>query len=306
MCKRVGASQIQTAKKVDLVSFLQANYPNLIVYDSKSKRYLHRDHDSCVIVNVGFYRFSNGQRGDQIQFLEDFCGKTFQDAVMELCRYAGTDNSEMISKKAEMPEIKKGFTIPEATSGMYKNVWSFLVYKRGLPKIIIEKLFSDRKLYQAKEYNNCVFIADNYAEVVGTTDIKFKHIVPGSACDGYWCTGDEHAETVYICESAIDAISLMVLMKKYLPETKAAYTSMGGLKDKAVATLKEKYKNVILAVDNDERAKEYLKKYPDELKIIPPEIEGIKDWNDLLRYCTDVQKIIYTLKHESRDNSLPF
>lgn len=306
MCKRVGVSQIQIAKRVDLVRFLQQNYPELIVYDSKSKRYTHKDHDSCVIVGAGFFRFSNGQRGDQIQFLEDFCGKTFQDAVVELCRYAGTTECELIQKAEDISEIKKDFVIPEATNGMYKNVWAYLVYKRKLPKDTVEKLFAQKKLYQSKEYNNAVFLGDNYAEVVGTTDLKFKHIQPGSASDGYWCTGDEDAETVYISESAIDAISLMVLMKKYLPETQAAFASMGGLKDQAILKLKEKYNKIILAVDNDDRAKEYLAKHPDELKIMPPEIEGIKDWNDLLRYCKDEKTIKTSLSDIFYDNSVPF
>ena len=305
MCKKVGSNQIQTAKRVNLVKFLEEKYPEIIVYDEKSKRYLHADYDSCVISEIGFYRFSNGQKGDQIQFLEDFCGKTFQDAVVELYNYCSNTNNSILVD-TDKPKIVKNFEIPEATQGKYKNVWAYLVYKRGLTKQIVEKLFEDKKLYQSKEYNNAVFLGDDYAEVVGTTDIKFKHITPGSAPDGYWCSCNKDADTVYVCESAIDALSLMVLMNKYCTDINACYASMGGLKDQAVINLRNKYKNVILAVDNDQRAKEYIDKYPDIPKITPPKITGIKDWNDLLRSSTDTDVIKLSLTNIYYDTDLPY
>ena len=95
-------------------------------------------------------------------------------------------------------------------------------------------------------------------------------------------------------------------MEKHCPGIDACYASMGGLKDQAVSKLKERYKNVILAVDNDDRAKEYLKKHPDEPKITPPETTGIKDWNDLLRLCKDEIVIKTSLSDVYYDGDLPY
>lgn len=308
MCKKVGSNQIQTAKRVNLVKFLESEYPHLIVYDPKAGRYLHSMHDSCVISEIGFFRFSNGQKGDQIQFLEDFCGMTFQEAVITLYNYSGGNYCAILPETVETYDTAKSFEIPVATDGKYKNVWAYLVYKRGIPGETVEKLFAEKKLYQAKKYNNCVFLSDTckFAEVVGTTDIKFKHIVPGSDSDGYWCTSDNNADTIYICESAIDAISLNLLMNKYFPEKAGCYASMGGLKDQAYLSLKEKYSKVIFAVDNDVRAKEHLEKYPDVPKITPPELKGVKDWNDVLRYCNDEEVIKSSLTDIYYDRSLPY
>ena len=118
-------------------------------------------------------------------------------------------------------------------------------------------------------------------------DIKFKKIAQGSDPDGFWLIGDKNADTVYVCESAIDAISLMMLHQKYAPQEKACYASMGGLKDQAVEHLKTLFKNVIIAVDNDYSADEFREKHDDLYNIIPSEKIGrnnqkTKDWNDIL------------------------
>ena len=294
---RVSADQIAKAKNVDLVKYLTNTHPELIRYDEKSKRYLHSEHDSCVISNIGFYRFSTHDRGDQIQFLENYCNLNFQNAVRALAQYAGENVTECIPH-TDKTESERSFGAPEACEGIYKHVWSYLVLKRGLPKNVVEKLFENGTLYQAKEYNNCVFLSDicNYAELVGTTDNKFKQIQKGSAPDGFWCVGNKDSDTVYLCESAIDAISLMLLQEKYNPQENACYASMGGLKDSAVEHLKKLYPTVAIAVDNDTAGKEFREKHTELFSLIPPCVvrtngQLTKDWNDVLRYCDDAQII---------------
>lgn len=310
--ERVTSSQIAKAKSVDLVKYLMHIHPHLIRYDGKSKRYLHPEHDSCVISSVGFYRFSNHDRGDQIQFLENFCNFSFQDAVRALAGYAGENILSCISDTDKKGKIRN-FSAPEPCSGRYKNVWAYLVYKRKIPKEIVESLFENGALYQAKEYNNCVFLSDRckYAEISGTTDIKFKKIHNDSDPDGFWSVGNKNAHTVYVCESAIDAISLMLLQQKYNLEEDACYASMGGLKDSAVEHLKQLYKKVIIAVDNDVASDEFRDKHTDLFNISPPCVTGTngkctKDWNDVLRYCEDTEVVKKSLTEGFYDRILPF
>ena len=309
---RVTQNQISKAKTVNLVKFLENMYPHLIRYDDKSRRYLHADHNSCVISEIGFYRFSTHDRGDQIQFLENYCGLSFQDSVKELARYAGNSVAGLVLERKPITTVSD-FEAPEAFSGAYKCVWAYLVYKRRIPSEVVEKLFEDGTLYQARQYNNCVFLSSDcrYAELCGTTDKKFKQIQKSSEHDGYWCTGNKDSDTVYVCESAIDAISLMVLQERFNPEERACYTSMGGLKDSAIERLKERYKRVIIAVDNDQPAEDFRKKYTDNFNIEPPYVRGnngevMKDWNDVLRFCTNAELIKTSITEGFYDRDLPF
>ena len=65
---KVGSAQIAAAKTVDLVQYLLHNYPHLIRYDEKSKRYLHAEHDSCVICNIGSTVFQQAIVGIKFSF----------------------------------------------------------------------------------------------------------------------------------------------------------------------------------------------------------------------------------------------
>ena len=100
--------------------------------------------------------------------------------------------------------------------------------------------------------------------------------VANAAHDGYWyfpVTSDK-PKLAFVCESAIDALSLYLLRSK---DRNAAYISIGGaVKQSAIDRLKQEYDPVILAVDNDDAGDACWKRNPD-LKAIIPEY---KDWND--------------------------
>ena len=100
-------------------------------------------------------------------------------------------------------------------------------------------------------------------------------------------------------------------MEEYNPSVKAAYASISGLKDRAIERLKRKYKNVILAVDNDDKAEIFLDKHRD-LPIIQPQkmmlgkISLVKDWNDMLKICKDKEMITKSLTVFADNENLPF
>lgn len=104
----------------------------------------------------------------------------------------------------------------------------------------------------------------------------------------------------------------MLLMEEYTPSVKAAYASISGLKDKAIERLKKKYKTVILAVDNDDKADVFKEKHKDLKKIQPAKmmvgkLSLVKDWNDMLRYCEDegcIKKSLTTFIYD--EENLPF
>lgn len=278
MNNRVGKNQIEAAKSVNLIIYLETKHPDLITRDPKyPRRYIHPLHDSLVITERGFYRFSQSLGGDQIQFLQDFVyGGDFVAAVRALAEYAdGCPIWDFIDAEKS---TAKPFVLPPKEDGPYKRVWAYLTFKRNIPHEVVEKLFDENTLYQAAKYGNCVFISPkcNYAEIVGVGNKRYKGIAQGSDVDGYWITGAENPSKVYICESAIDAISLYTLQG----DDSSAYASMGGLKPQALQRiLVEHPDKCILAIDNDFAANEFAMEFPDVPRIVPEK----KDWNNELQ-----------------------
>jgi len=307
MENRVGNSQIKCAKRVNLIEHLISNRPDIIVRESgHSGRYVHPEHNSLVILDRGFMRFSNGDTGDQIQFLENYCGLTFVEAVKELCgSYDKGIKTVLHEKERRTEEPRPYFNPPAMTKGIYKRVWSYLVTRRGIPSEIVKELIKGGLIYEEEKYSNCVFLSSvcDYAEVVGVGYTEFKKIEAGSDSDGYWVIDKnikKENTTVYVTESAIDAISLYTLLLKYRPKENFAVASMGGLKQKTLDRIaNEEYKRVVIAVDNDVPGKEFAVKniLKGEVFIIPETTsasgEKIKDWNDLLRSDTSEARLAY-------------
>ena len=283
MKNRVGRSQIEAAKSVDLIIYLQAKHPHLIIKDPKYRgRYIHPAHDSLVITERGFVRFSVGLGGDQIQFLQNYVyNGDFVSSVRALAEYAGICAPyDIIFDGA--PGSPKVFMLPPKEPDAYKRVWAYLTIKRRIPPQIVQELFDAETLYQAEKYGNCVFVSRDcrYAEIVGTSDTRYKGIAQGADADGYWITGAADPDQIFVCESAIDAVSLMVLHRHGETENQHAYASLGGLKHQSLQRLMQKYPNkCILAIDSDDAANKFAEQYPKLERIIPER----KDWNDVLR-----------------------
>ena len=121
----------------------------------------------------------------------------------------------------------------------------------------------------------------------GTLSYKSHHgILTNSANGGFWFfqIGDRNkCKNVYVCEAAIDAISLYELHKMENKLNDNVYVSVAGAgKQEPIDFLKKHY-HVIIATDNDE-AGQNTRDRNSELEYIIPEL---KDWNeDLIKKKT--------------------
>lgn len=312
MSNNVGLEMKEKAKSMNLIEYLFEYHPELIC-EVAHNRFVHLDHDSLVIMERGFFRHSSPDcRGDQIQFLMNFLHMSFQDAVRELCAHADESGMKLEEHQLSRNAKEKFFYLPYPTEDVYKRVWAYLTTKRGIPPEIVQELFDATLLYQAEEYGNCVFHYDgagNYAEIVGTSDVKFRRCAEGCAPGAYWACGNINGDTAYVCESAIDAVSLMALYRKYC-DGNPAFISIGGLKDISINNVRTKYENVIIAVDRDDAGDFCYSKHNDLPRILPPNIHGkngekLKDWNDVIRYCDNDEKIQKSIEIFA-DMGLPF
>jgi hypothetical protein len=160
--------------------------------------------------------------------------------------------------------------------------------KRGITVDTIQMLIDMGLLYQEELHNNIVFVNEerDWAELRGTYDLgptSFHGVVKNCRHDGYWAfqSGDD-PETAYICEAAIDAISLYELHRINGINQDALYISIGGvMKQPAIDRIKNQM-IAVLAVDNDTAGEECRQRNTDIEFIVPIH----KDWNEDLIFSS--------------------
>ena len=201
---------------------------------------------------------------------------------------------------------------PEPFNGPYKQLYAYLMW-RGISSDTITKLVEEKILYQ-DTHSNIIFANKerDWGERRGTNTYMerrcfnrsgcknfvkldydrcgnmelcstykksvYRGMIANSRSDGFWWfkIGDGQSDKVYVCEAAIDAISLYELQKKSSAIENTVYVSIGGTaKQPAINRLKA-HKRVILAVDNDIAGSECRKRNADLECIIPKR----KDWNE--------------------------
>ena len=172
-----------------------------------------------------WYRFSSRQHGDAITFLQEFCGKTFPEAVNYLLAYHGRirdspqwSRASPTSKAAQSKE-RPVFALPPAHTDQ-RRVFAYLC-KRGIASQVIQSFIDAGLLYEDAQYHNCVFVGRDgsgrprFASKRGTYDLNgtgFKGDVTGSDKSvGFRLPCDPENEEVMVFESPIDLMSFCTI-----------------------------------------------------------------------------------------------
>lgn len=203
-----------------------------------------------------------------------------------------------------------------------RNVYAYLA-GRGIPADVVEELIFWDRLYQSEQGNNAVFVTpeQDYCEIRGTNTYADRRCKNRNECEHYdcsehqWCQnaetcdqykadpfhgcrksrpdrfwylpcGKQPYQTIYICESAIDAISLYLLHREHLASDSSVYISIGGVANQRTINRIKSHSydaEVVIATDNDAAGDECRDRNK-ELKTIRP---INKDWNE------DLKKGIY-------------
>lgn len=275
---KVSREQIQQARRTNLYNYLIAHHGDEVEPDrhNKTLRLVNNHSISVKSDYSGYLDFSSGEKGNGIDLLTRHFGFDFQSAVLALC---GTSDfflsSPSKSTKTEMKEKNQGIQLPPPAKD-YRRMLAYLTKTRHIPAYIIQPLIEQGLLYQAEKTNNVVFVnrKKDFAELRGTLTNKPYHgIVAGSRHNGCWAFAiGKNLEIAYICESAIDALSLAALTGEV-----AYYVSIAGAsKQPAIDRIKASGVKTIIATDNDEAgdACRYRNKDCDTIK--PTK----KDWNE--------------------------
>ncbi len=270
----VSQAEIQAAKDANVYDFVSAELADAFIREGTGWR-LRSDHKVFVSANSPrYFDNSTGKPGNAIDLLVLYFGYDFVDAVKTINASSPVSYSPSDTIKVERV---KNTVFPPAVDGRYSRVYAYLNKSRCIPKDYIEFLLSSQLLYEAAETHNAVFINENktYAEIRGTNTYKsFKQSL-GEKSGNYW-SPDMQYGTVFVCEAAIDAVSLWVL-RDIAGKSNASYISIGGVANtKAIDNLIAAGKKVILAVDNDDAGNECRAHFPTLPFVIPKN----KDWND--------------------------
>lgn len=282
MAKNVSKKQISTARHADLYDFLIKYHNSNFKIEGDSIR--PKDNHSISIKKGyhGYKDFSTEEKGNSIEFLTNHMGYTFVEAVQALSNVSAPAQPADISQKDGIENVPPQF--PEPVDGMYKNLFAYLG-GRGISTGTIQMLVEQKKMYQEKSKNNIVFInmEKDFAELRGTYTFgnPFHGIVAGSRHDGFWWfRTSKHASKCYICEAAIDAISLYELHKIQGNREDAYYISIAGVaKQPAIDRLKKYKYKLVLAVDNDDAGQQCRDRNSELEYILPIR----KDWNEDLQ-----------------------
>lgn len=180
-----------------------------------------------------------------------------------------TKQAQAVIEKTPSPS-----KVPEPVQENWGHVRSWLTEIRKLPEKLIDSLHEAGRLF-ADKFKNAVFMSKDgqSAEVVGTSLTPFKG--KRGQKESMFSVGE--VGKIAVCESAIDAISIMST-----GQFTGAISTAGTPSEKQYEILKSLSGEKIIAYDNDEHGNEFAKeakKHGFDKRVKPV----AKDWNDDLR-----------------------
>lgn len=285
--------QIQRADDTDLYVFLSGRGEQL---KRCGKEYRWLRHDSVMINKNEWYRFSQNKGGHAIDFMKEFYGLSFAEAVKELLGEEGAGETNRRTAKEDAGRQKvcpiplPGLELPERNENC-EIARKYLIEQRKLSEWLIDQMIAKGDIYESKNYHNVVFVGRDkeqnprYSAMRGTDENRYRGEAKGSEkAYGFGHIGTD--EKLFVFESPIDLLSYITAV----PEDweKHSYISLGGLSEKAMKRMYTEYPHIhsiYLCLDNDEpgneRCRQFVSLIPEELSVY--RLEPVKkDWNECL------------------------
>ncbi|MBQ7645370.1 MAG: toprim domain-containing protein [Spirochaetales bacterium] len=279
----VSPEEKRSARRVDLYTHVTTKYGDQFIPEGRDCVRMKSNRSVCIKRGIsGFHDFATGEHGNSIDFMMRYMGCSFVDAVRELLQGEADVVRNQETQEGQAAAEPPSFTLPVATERPFTQVHTYLI-ERGLPKVVINHLFERELLYQDQAYGNCVFVTPqkDYYELRGTLSSEFSfHGCKGMKPNRFWYLTDEVSPVIaFVCEGAIDAVSLYTLYKRSKQEAPAVFISIGGVaKQSTIDRIKTRIP-AVLAVDNDEAGHACREKNLDIPCIFPRH----KDWNEDLQ-----------------------
>ena len=279
-------AQIDKANAVDLEKFLRAQGETLV---RSGKECRWKAHDSLTVCGNKWFRHSQSKGGFPVDFVMEFYGKSFPEAVQMLTGEPGE-----VQPEAD-PAPSPAFRLP-LRNVTNANILNYLTQEWKLSPSLVNFFIAARDIYEDAAHHNVVFVgrdADGHPRYASSRGIreKFRQDAAGAEkAFGFAHRGTDKQLLVF--EAPIDLLSFIELFPKNWQQHN--YLSLGGVSGKALQQfLSERpdVERVFLCLDADKAGEDACKRLaallPDTVSVtrIQP---CMKDWNDVLVHRAEI------------------
>ena len=279
-------AQIEKANAVDLEKFLRAQGETLV---PSGKEYRWKAHDSLTVCGNKWFRHSQSKGGFPVDFVMEFYGKSFPEAVQLSTGETGEAQPEA------GPAPSPAFRLP-LRNITNANILNYLTQERKLSPSLVNFFIAAGDIYEDAAHHNVVFVgrdADGHPRYASSRGIqeKFRQDAAGAEkAFGFAHRGTDKQLLVF--EAPIDLLSFIELFPKNWQQHN--YLSLGGVSGKALRQfLSERpdVERVFLCLDADKAGEDACKRLtallPDTVSVtrIQP---CMKDWNDVLVHRAEI------------------
>ena len=284
-------AKIDKANAVDLEKFLRAQGETLV---RSGKEYRWKTHDSLTVCGNKWFRHSQSRGGFPVDFVMEFYGKSFPEAVQMLTGEPGKAQPEAD------PAPSPAFRLP-LRNVTNANILNYLTQERKLSPSLVNFFIAAGDIYEDAAHHNVVFVgrdADGHPRYASNRGIneKFRQDAAGAEkAFGFAHRGTDKQLLVF--EAPIDLLSFIELFPKNWQQHN--YLSLGGVSGKALRQfLSERpdVERVFLCLDADKAGEDACKRLaallPDTVSVtrIQP---CMKDWNDVLVHRAEISNRNY-------------
>ena len=279
-------AQIDRANAANLEDFLRAQGETLV---RSGKEYRWKAHDSLTVCGNKWFRHSQSKGGLPVNFVMEFYGKSFPEAVQMLTGEPGEAQPEAD------PAPSPAFRLP-LRNVTNANILNYLTQERKLSPSLVNFFIAAGDIYEDSSHHNVVFVgrdADGHPRYASSRGIreKFRQDVAGAEkAFGFVHRGTDKQLLVF--EAPIDLLSFIELFPKNWQQHN--YLSLGGVSSKALRQfLSERpdVERVFLCLDADKVGEDACKRLagllPDTVSVtrIQP---TRKDWNEVLVHRAEI------------------
>ena len=202
--------QIDRANQADLVLFLQSQGEPL---ERAGQEYRWKRHDSLTVRGNKWYRHSQSKGGGPIDFVMEFFGKSFTEAVELLTGEKGAAPPPDRPSSAPLSDFRLPPRSPDN-----RTARNYLTAARRIDEDVTGFFFASGDIYEDAAHHNAVFVGRDedgiprYAHSKGTAG-NFRLDVKGSDKAFNFCYRGE-GERVFVFEAPVDLLSFLCLFKK--------------------------------------------------------------------------------------------
>ena len=279
-------AQIDKANEVDLEKFLWAQGETLV---RSGKEYRWKAHDSLTVCGNKWFRHSQSKGGFPVDFVMEFYGKSFPEAVQILTGEPGEAQPEAD------PAPSPAFRLP-LRNVTNANILNYLTQERKLSPSLVNFFIAAGDIYEDAAHHNVVFVgrdADGHPRYASSRGIreKFRQDAAGAEkAFGFAHRGTDKQLLVF--EAPIDLLSFIELFPKNWQQHN--YLSLGGVSGKALRQfLSERpdVERVFLCLDADKAGEDACKRLAAllaETMSVTRIQPCMKDWNDVLVHRAEI------------------